>query len=79
MREQKAADRTYEELHKKLPFQNFDGTDRAAEFSHKTPYRYDDGVTIIITPVDHSPDDKFLTDPRAPMFPRGGDDVGDQA
>lgn len=74
--EQKAADARYERLHENLPYHDGTFTNWAKDRSADHPYKYDEGVTVLVTPVDYTPDDLFLTDPRAPAFPRGGEDDG---
>lgn len=57
----KAAQRTYDEIHKDRPFH--DGMERiwSDKWSELTPFRYDDGVTIWMSPVEINPDDDFLS------------------
>jgi ferredoxin len=81
VREQKAAQRQYDAIHEhdKAMFSNHDGSSWVDKPDERHPYGHDDGVTIIVTPVDHSPDDHFLTDARAPFYAKGGEDDRDQA
>jgi hypothetical protein len=55
-----SANAQYERLHKQLPYH--DGTFKswAAEPSRSHPYRFTDGVTIWVAPVDLDPEDDFL-------------------
>ncbi|MGZ8723173.1 MAG: hypothetical protein ACXWYG_03910 [Aeromicrobium sp.] len=78
-----AANRMYDLLHAELPYH--DGTfsswakepvDANGVLTHA--YHYREGVNVWVSPADASPDDKFLTDPAAPAYPRGGEH-GDEA
>lgn len=61
-REQKTArrlfDMVYDENHQ---YHDGTGTTWAKEASRQTPTRYDDGVTISVTPTDESPGATFLS------------------
>lgn len=77
--ESQAANRKYDELHEAAPFHDGTFTEWAEKPSAATPYHFRDGVSVWVAPVDLSPGDKFLSDPRAPGKPRGGESNRDQA
>lgn len=60
-REQKVADRRYRALYADREWHDGTGRTFVKDFSPDTPYRFDDGVTISVTPTDLSPNDTFLT------------------
>jgi hypothetical protein len=64
-----AARRLYELRHKERPYH--DGTFKfwAEEPSRNFPYKYDDGVTIWLSPSELNPEDEFLGVP--PSLQRG--------
>lgn len=53
----------YEQAHKQLKYH--DGTFKAwsAERSPQFPFHFNDGVRIWVSQENHTPDDKFLTNP----------------
>lgn len=60
-RERKVADRTYRALYDEKPWHDGTGAKWSKEFSRETPFRFDDGVVISVTPTDESPGATFLT------------------
>lgn len=69
--EKAGAQGLYDKLHEKAPFH--DGTFKswAKERSSRHPFHYNDGVTIIVTPEDLNPGDRFTTDRNATPFSGG--------
>lgn len=57
---QKAAQRTYEELHRDAPFHDGEFKYWSKDWSPGTPHHYMDGVTIWLSPVELNADDEFL-------------------
>ncbi|WP_460836530.1 hypothetical protein [Nocardioides marmoraquaticus] len=58
--EKKAAERRYAALHAELPFHDGTFSTWGKEPSALTPFRFDDGVTIVVADTDLNPEDKFL-------------------
>jgi hypothetical protein len=61
--ERKAAVHRYEDLHKAEPWHDGTFQNWAAARSDEFPYHLGDGTTIVVSKVDHNPDDRFLDDP----------------
>lgn len=61
--ERAAFDRMYDALHEALPFHDGTFTSWTKERNSGHPYHFRDGVTILATPTDLSPDDDFLHGP----------------
>ena len=59
-REQKVAERRYRALYTDLEWHDGTGQHFVKDFSPTTPFRYDDGVTISVTPTDESPGETWL-------------------
>lgn len=63
---QQSAARQYDTLHEDMPFHDGTFTNWGEKCSPFTPFKHDDGVTIIVTAEDFTPDDDFLEPPKRP-------------
>jgi hypothetical protein len=70
---QAAAARRYEQMHHDMPFHDGNFANWSKNASLDAPYRYDDGVTIWVSPDDITPDDHFLS--ATPEWPDDDDEV----
>lgn len=57
---QLAATRRYELLHEQLPYHDGTFDNWSKHYSADTPYRFDDGVTIWVAPIDYGSGGDFL-------------------
>ena len=58
--ETRRAQRAYEQRHKRLNWHNGTFSEWADKETERTPYRHDDGVSILVSTEDLQPDDNFL-------------------
>lgn len=55
-------ERVFKALYEKNEWHDGTGSVWSDKFSRETPYHFEDGVSISVTPTDLSPSDKFLTE-----------------